>query len=122
MEKSDLEKPPVIVVEKRPWGWFRQFTLNDPTTVKVFRMISGEEFSLQFHKNRAEFWHIISGTPKITIGEKTRDAKKGDEFFIPRGTKHRMEAVGGDVEFLEISFGHFNEEDIVRLQDKYGRV
>ena len=76
---------------------------------------------MQYHKQRSEFWRILSGKGKITLGDEIIEAKKNDEFFIPIGIKHTAE--GGDEElvFLEISFGNYDESDIVRLEDKYGR-
>jgi len=111
-----------LLTDKRPWGEFRQFTENEPTTVKIITVKEGEEFSLQEHNHRTEFWRIISGTPDVTIGDSTVRAKAGDEFEIPPKTKHRVHATGADAEFLEISSGEFDENDIVRLEDDYGRA
>ncbi|HEY0980225.1 MAG TPA: phosphomannose isomerase type II C-terminal cupin domain [Candidatus Paceibacterota bacterium] len=106
----------------KPWGAFRQFTHNESTTVKVLFVRAGEAFSLQTHAHREEFWKVLSGTPRITIGDVTTRAKAGDEFSIAAGTAHRIEAEGADAEILEIARGAFDEDDIIRLQDKYGRV
>jgi mannose-6-phosphate isomerase-like protein (cupin superfamily) len=108
--------------DDRPWGSFRQFTHNEATTVKILRVDDGQRLSLQYHNERSEFWVVLSGNPKLTIGDKIEQAKKGDEFFIPAKTKHRIEAPNGKVEMLEIAFGNFNEDDIVRIDDAYGRV
>ncbi len=106
--------------EERPWGEFTRFTLNTKSTVKIIKVKSGEAFSLQYHNNRAEFWRILKGTGIATIGEEKREVKEGDEILIPEKTLHRMEGVT-DIEFLEIAFGEFDEADIVRIEDKYGR-
>ena len=108
--------------EERPWGSFRQFTHNSLSTVKIIFVKKDEAFSLQYHNNRTEFWKILSGTPEITIGESVVHAQKGDEFEIPPKTNHRAHAVGTDTEFLEISYGNFDENDIIRIEDKYGRT
>jgi mannose-1-phosphate guanylyltransferase/mannose-1-phosphate guanylyltransferase/mannose-6-phosphate isomerase len=108
------------IVDKRPWGQFERFTLNEKSTVKIITVLSGEAFSLQYHKNRNEFWYIISGRGTVTLGEEIIKAEAGDKFDIPSGVNHRLEAQE-DVKFLEIAFGDFNEDDIVRLEDKYGR-
>lgn len=108
--------------EERPWGTFERFTLNEPSTVKVITVNPGEAFSLQSHKDRDEFWHIISGSGTITLGEQSQQVKAGDNFWSPKGTEHRMEAGKEGVEFLEISFGEFNEGDIIRVEDRYGRA
>jgi len=105
---------------ERPWGDFEQFTLNEPSTVKILSVLPGEEFSLQSHQKRDEFWRVLSGSGTITLGDAKHEAKEGDEFFIPRTTKHRAEG-GGGLRMLEISFGVFDENDVERFEDKYGR-
>ena len=107
--------------EERPWGKFERFTDNEESTVKIITVNAGEEFSLQYHKNRDEFWRILEGEASVVVGEKKISAKQGDEFYIKAGDHHRLRALLGPVVFLEISFGRFDENDIVRLEDKYGR-
>jgi len=107
--------------EERPWGNFERFTLNEKSTVKIITVKAGEAFSLQYHKEREEFWKVLSGEGVATIGNEKKEAKAGSEFFIPKGINHRMEGKG-DIVFLEIALGEFDEEnDIVRVEDKYGR-
>lgn len=107
---------------ERPWGNFRQFTKNENTTVKIISIKPNSSLSLQYHQNREEFWYIISGSPVVTIGENKINAKVGDEFKIVKKEKHQIEVGVEPVQFLEISYGDFDEEDIVRLEDKYGRA
>ncbi len=113
-----MEKP---YTEERPWGSFREFAKNEKDTVKLLSVKKGEEFSLQKHHLRVEFWRVLSGDPDITVGEKTVRAKVGDEFEIKPEALHRIAAPVNDVEVLEISRGEFDENDIVRVEDKYGR-
>lgn len=108
--------------EKRPWGSFTEFTKNEPSTVKLITVDDGGELSLQYHHHRDEFWKIVSGMGMVTIGAELLEAKAGDHFFIPRETNHRAKGVGGQLVFMEISFGDFDEGDIVRLEDHYGRL
>jgi mannose-6-phosphate isomerase-like protein (cupin superfamily) len=109
--------------EDRPWGNFRQFTHNEPSTVKIITVKAGEAFSLQYHNHRTEFWHILSGDPQVTCGEKVIRAKPGDEFLIEPKMHHRVAAGKTDTVFLEVAFGDFNETgDIIRLEDNYGRA
>ena len=108
--------------EERPWGSFERFTLNEPSTVKIITVNSGEAFSLQKHRDRDEWWRILSGNGKAVVGGTKKDIKVGDEYFLPRGTEHRIEAGDSAVVFLEISFGVFDENDIVRIDDRYGRL
>ena len=107
--------------DKRPWGEFRQFTRNEPTTVKLITVEPHQELSLQYHKNRKEFWRILSGSGIIQIGDEKIPAQKGDEFVIEAEQNHRISAGAKQIVFLEIAFGDFDENDIVRIEDKYGR-
>jgi mannose-1-phosphate guanylyltransferase/mannose-1-phosphate guanylyltransferase/mannose-6-phosphate isomerase len=113
-----LNKP--FTIEK-PWGYFRQFTHNEQTTVKILSVNAGEKLSLQTHAKRKEFWRVIVGNPTLTIGEETIDTQPGDEFTIEIGQKHRIATTDTDVIILEIASGYFDEDDIVRFEDKYNR-
>ncbi len=105
----------------RPWGEFERFTLNESTTVKIITVKPGEAFSLQTHLHRSEFWRITSGSGTVTVGNAQRAAQTGDTFFIHEGEIHRAEGGPNGLQFLEIAFGNFDETDITRLEDKYGR-
>ncbi len=108
-------------IEARPWGKFEQFTHNQPSTVKIITVKPNEAFSLQYHNKREEWWRILAGSGKLIIGAKELATKAGDEHFIGKGAKHRATAGPAGLTFLEIAFGEFDENDIVRLEDKYGR-
>lgn len=108
--------------EKRPWGNFEQFTLNEKTTVKILTIKPKQKISLQYHRNRKEFWKFLDNPAKVTLGRKIIRVKKDDEIFVPVRTNHRIEAYSKPVRVLEISFGKFDEKDIVRIEDAYGRV
>ncbi len=110
------------ITHTRPWGSFIEFTKNKPSTVKILTINKGEEFSLQFHKNREEFWRVLSGAPTIIIGDEEFTAEEGEEFMVDKGKKHRISAKDTEVQILEISFGEFDEDDIIRIEDKYGRI
>jgi len=107
--------------ETRPWGDFERFTLNERTTVKLITVRNGEKFSLQSHKHRGEFWRIITGSGTITLDQKQHMVHAGESFFSPVGHEHRMEGGPEGITFIEIAFGDFDESDIKRLEDKYGR-
>lgn len=108
--------------ENRPWGSFDQFTHNTQTTVKILHVSANKRLSLQKHKHRSEFWHVISGNGTVTIGTKELHAQQNDEFEIPIGTIHRI--TGGDegIRLLEIATGKFDENDIIRIEDDFGRT
>ncbi len=107
--------------EERPWGFFERFTLNEPSTVKIITVEPSQSLSLQQHAHRDEEWKILRGSGSVTVGEKISHVQPGDEFFVAKNTKHRVEAGPQGLQFLEVALGVFEENDIVRFQDKYGR-
>jgi mannose-6-phosphate isomerase-like protein (cupin superfamily) len=108
--------------EERPWGNFVEFTKNEPSTVKLLTIKAGEALSLQSHAQRAEFWRVVSGDGFVTVGDTRTPASVGNEFLVSSGTKHRIEGGSSDIVILEISTGHFDENDIARFDDRYGRI
>ena len=111
-----------IYQEERPWGSFRRFTNNQLSTVKIISVKPNEELSLQSHEKREEFWRVIKGDGMFEIGEKKYIVEEGIEQYVPVKTKHKMKAGMDGMEVLEISLGEFDEGDIIRYEDKYGRV
>ncbi len=111
-----------IYQEERPWGNFRQFTHNTPSTIKIITVKADETLSLQSHTKRSEFWHVISGNGMFEIDGNKYNVVVGDEKIILIGSKHRITAGNNGIEVLEIALGDFDEDDIVRYNDKYGRV
>lgn len=108
--------------EKRPWGKFERFTLNEISTVKIITVKPRQKLSVQYHHKREEFWRFLDNPARVTLGKKTFKVKIGDEVVIPKKAIHTVEALSKPVRFLEIAFGKFDENDIVRLEDRYGRV
>jgi mannose-1-phosphate guanylyltransferase/mannose-6-phosphate isomerase len=114
--------PPTIEVEK-PWGKFEQYTHNALSTVKVITVEPGSSLSLQYHHRRDELWVVLDAGARIELGDLVIRPQVGEKVFIPRTTVHRLSAAGDrPVRILEVSFGEFDENDIVRLEDVYGRV
>ena len=107
---------------KKPWGGFEQFTLNEISTVKILTIKPRQRFSLQKHKGRKELWRFLDNPAKVTMGSKTVKVRRGQEIMISKGMRHRIEAYSKPVNVLEIAFGKFDEKDIVRIEDDYGRV
>jgi mannose-6-phosphate isomerase-like protein (cupin superfamily) len=108
--------------EIRPWGEFERFTLNESTTVKIITVTTGQALSVQTHEHRDEYWKILTGSGTITLNDTHTAAQAGDTFWGARGTVHSVEAGPQGIQFLEIAFGHFDEDDITRLSDRYGRA
>lgn len=117
-----MEHLPNYERQIRPWGNFERYTLNEPSTVKVLTVDAGQATSLQVHSNRDEFWKILAGSGMVTVGDKRLEAHIHDTFECPRGTQHQIEGGPEGIQFLEIAFGAFDENDIARLSDRYGRV
>jgi len=108
--------------EDRPWGSFDLFAQNFPSTVKIITVKAGECTSLQQHRNRQEFWHVISGNGELTIGTETHPVVVGHNYMVTAGMPHRIASGDQNLVLLEISTGEFDENDIQRLQDKYNRT
>ena len=109
-----------LTIEK-PWGKFEQYSHNEKSTVKIISVKKGEILSLQSHKKRNELWVAIEEGLTAIINGKELLLKKGQTVLIPKKTKHRIKA-SKDARFLEISFGEFDEEDIIRYEDNYDRI
>lgn len=111
-----------IYSESRPWGRFEKFHENKSCTVKLIYVNANSRLSLQYHKKRSEFWKVIKGTAMVEVDEKRIVLGEGDTITIPRQAKHRVLALKSECIILEISYGRFDENDIVRLEDDYHRV
>ncbi len=108
--------------DERPWGSFEQFTANEPSTVKLLRISPGQRFSLQKHAHRSEYWRVVTGSGIARVGEEDRDIIVGDTIEIPVGTLHRLTGGSDGLIVLEIAFGEFDEHDIERVEDDFGRT
>jgi mannose-6-phosphate isomerase len=108
---------------KKPWGSFDQYTLNERSTVKILTVNHGASTSLQSHGRRKEFWVALDKGIRVQIGKEKILLRKGSSILVKKGTKHRLHCEGRlAARILEISFGEFSENDIVRYEDDYGRV
>jgi mannose-6-phosphate isomerase-like protein (cupin superfamily) len=108
--------------EERPWGSFERFTDNEVSTVKLIHMAPGKRLSLQRHKKRAEFWRAVDGSGKATIDGVAHPLNKGDEVTVPLGALHRLEGGPEGLTVLEIITGEYDENDIERIEDDFGRA
>ncbi len=105
----------------KPWGKFDEYCTNEKVTVKIISVNAEEILSLQSHKHRDELWIALDKGLIAEINGKKIELAIGQEVRIPAKTKHRISATK-NARFLEISFGEFDEEDIIRYEDKYGRT
>lgn len=111
--------------DARPWG---SFTVLDDELFdhKVKRIVvaPGKRLSYQQHAKRAEHWFIVSGSATVILDGREHQLKAGDSIDIALGQAHRCENRGTmPVVFIEVQHGtYFGEDDIVRLEDDFGRV
>ncbi len=107
----------------RPWGWYDGVDAGDRFQVKRIVVKPGGTLSLQMHHHRAEHWIVVSGTARVTCGEKAFLLSENQSTFIPLGTTHRLENPGRvALEMIEVQSGSYlGEDDIVRFEDVYGR-
>jgi mannose-6-phosphate isomerase-like protein (cupin superfamily) len=109
-----------IFQEFRPWGNFTQYSHNTLTTVKIIEINAGGVLSLQLHHFRDELWIPLDEGIVAEINGEKISARVGVPLFVPKETTHRLSA-SKKARVLEISFGKFDENDIVRFNDVYGR-
>ena len=108
----------------KPWGSFINILDEKYTKVKQIVIKPGESPSYQYHHKRSEIWVIVQGTAEVRLNDVIMIHGVGDIIKIPTEAKHQPKNVGeDDLFFIEIQLGeYFGEDDIVRLEDKYGRI
>ena len=108
----------------RPWGKYDSIDHGDRYQVKRITVKSGAKLSVQMHHHRAEHWIVVKGTAKVTNGDKNFILSENESTYIPIGVVHALENPGKvDLELIEVQSGSYlDEDDIVRLEDKYGRI
>ena len=108
----------------RPWGSFESLASGDGYQVKHIVVNPGASLSLQLHHQRAEHWTVIKGQGRITCGDREFVLQTNESTFIPLGSKHRASnPETTPLEIIEVQIGDYlGEDDIVRFEDKYGRV
>ena len=121
---SQLTKNYLGNVEDRPWGNYQIIAKNNGYQIKEIKVNKNSKLSLQKHKSRSEFWQIVEGESKITVEEREYYLKEKEHIYIPKNTVHRIENTGEkELIFIEIQLGeNLEEEDIIRLEDDYGRA
>lgn len=109
----------------KPWGSFDQYAFNEPCTVKILTCRPGQQLSLQRHARRSELWVALDPGVVIHLDGVVLRPERGGETWLPAGAVHRLacdEGTPSPVRVLEVSYGEFDENDIERLQDDYGRA
>ncbi|MDG7006902.1 MAG: phosphomannose isomerase type II C-terminal cupin domain [Nitrososphaerota archaeon] len=109
---------------KRPWGKYRLLFQNQgeaKVTAKILMVLPHSRLSLQKHSLRSEYWFVMEGEAEVSMGGTDLVLHPGETVRIPPGTAHRL-GTGNGTKVLEVSTGYFDEGDIVRLEDDYGRA
>lgn len=107
----------------RPWGSYDSIGVGERFQVKRIVVKPGAALSLQKHHKRAEHWIVVSGVAEVTCDDKVFDLHENESTYIPLGSVHRLRNRGTEpVELIEVQSGSYlGEDDIVRLEDVYGR-
>ena len=110
--------------DRRPWGTYEVLDEGPTFKVKRIEVLPNKRLSYQKHSQRAEHWVVVAGTAKVTLDGAELYVSAGEAIDIPKGSAHR---VANDADetlvFIEVQRGDYlGEDDIVRLQDDYGRV
>ena len=108
----------------RPWGFYELIEAGERFQVKHLMVKPGAGLSLQMHHHRAEHWIVVRGTARVTIGDKSMLIAENESTYIPIGSRHRLENPGMvPLSIIEVQSGaYLGEDDIVRFEDRYGRI
>ncbi|HLN98226.1 MAG TPA: phosphomannose isomerase type II C-terminal cupin domain [Pyrinomonadaceae bacterium] len=122
MVEKDSDNSPRF--DQRPWGTFTVLDEVDGFKVKRIEVWPGKRLSYQKHAQRAEHWFVVQGTARVTLDDVVTIVSAGQAVDIPIGAAHRVENAGDEtLVFIEVQRGRYlGEDDIVRLQDDFGRV
>jgi mannose-1-phosphate guanylyltransferase / mannose-6-phosphate isomerase len=120
---ADAELTELPATVYRPWGTYATLKQEDGYQVKRIAVAPGQKLSLQYHHKRAEHWVVTQGKALVQVGDEEFKTGPGEYQYIPLGEKHRLSNVGNDeLVLIEVQVGDYLEEDdIVRLEDVYGR-
>ena len=110
--------------DERPWGSYTVLDDAPDHKVKRIEVSPGKRLSYQRHSRRAEHWFVVQGVGTVTLDGKKVSVAAGTAIDIPTGAAHRIENPGdGPLVFIEVQHGdYFGEDDIVRLEDDFGRA
>jgi mannose-6-phosphate isomerase len=113
-----------VPFDRRPWGTFTVLDEGKDFKVKRIEVLPGKRLSYQKHSQRAEHWVVVQGTAKVTLDDNEIVINSGQAIDIAVGVAHRVENPGEEpLVFIEVQRGaYLGEDDIVRLQDDFGRT
>ncbi|MCW2782051.1 MAG: algA [Marmoricola sp.] len=110
--------------EERPWGSWHVIDVNEGYKIKRIHVKPDSRLSLQTHEHRSEHWVVIQGEATCTVGDTTSVVAKGESIDVAQGAAHRIANLGKqELVIVEVQLGAYTgEDDIVRLEDDYGRT
>jgi mannose-1-phosphate guanylyltransferase/mannose-6-phosphate isomerase len=119
--RSELDTPAIV---QRPWGTYQSVDAGPGYQVKRITVAPGGCLSLQYHHQRSEHWTVVSGIAHVLVGNVEEQLCANQSVYIPQGEVHRLENRGDEpVTLVEVQCGlYLGEDDIVRLEDVYGRM
>lgn len=122
MAEATIDNSPKF--DRRPWGTFTVLEEGENYKVKRIEVLPGKRLSYQKHAQRAEHWFVVQGIAKVTLDDREITVKAGEAIDIPLSAAHRIANPGEELlVFVEIQRGNYlGEDDIVRLDDDFGRV
>jgi mannose-6-phosphate isomerase-like protein (cupin superfamily) len=120
---ENTRRTQTILRTERPWGWYETLLEEGDRKIKRILVHPGQRISLQKHLRRAEHWVVVGGQALVTLDARQFTLGPGEHCDIALGQVHRISNEGSTpVEIIEVQFGDYlGEDDIVRLQDDYGR-
>ena len=126
VKKLKKKKHSSIDVHKhvfRPWGEFKNIFMDQGFQIKILIIYPKNKISLQYHKKRSEHWVVVEGKASVTKGKQKFELNTNQSTFIDVGEIHRLENKTSSIlKLVEVQTGKYlGEDDIVRIQDKYGR-
>jgi mannose-1-phosphate guanylyltransferase/mannose-6-phosphate isomerase len=124
LRRRNRSEPDQHTTGYRPWGNYRQVDAGERFQVKRITVKPGAKLSLQKHYHRAEHWVVVHGTALVQRGEERLLVRENESVYIPIGTEHRLENPGRvPLQLIEVQSGaYLGEDDIVRIEDTYGRA
>lgn len=125
--RSDERTAPITETHRtcyRPWGGYSSLVVGNRFQVKRLFVKPGKKLSLQKHHHRSEHWVVVSGTAEVTVDDSVKTLSENESVYIPLGAVHRLENKGKILlELIEVQTGSYlGEDDIVRIEDEFGRA
>jgi mannose-1-phosphate guanylyltransferase/mannose-6-phosphate isomerase len=123
LKREGRSEASIHTSDHRPWGRYRSLADSERFRVKEIEVRPGARLSLQVHRHRSEHWVVVSGVALVTLGNEEKTVHETESIYVPVGTPHRLANPGKiPLRLIEVQTGSYlGEDDIVRIEDNYGR-